>query len=54
VHLFNFDKDIYGQYIEIEFLKKIRDEKKFDNLEALKQQITQDVGIAKNYFKNKI
>lgn len=54
VHLFDFAQDIYGQFIEVEFLKKIRDEKKFDNLEALKQQITQDVGIAKNYFKNKV
>lgn len=51
VHLFNFDKNIYGWYIEIEFLKKIRNEKKFDNLEALKQQIIQDVAIAKSYFK---
>lgn len=51
VHLFNFDRNIYGRYIEIKFLRKIRDEKKFDNLENLKQQITQDVIIAKNYFK---
>lgn len=51
VHLLDFDQNIYGQFIEIEFLKKIRDEKKFDNLEALKQQITKDVIIAKNFFK---
>ncbi|MFZ0220053.1 MAG: bifunctional riboflavin kinase/FAD synthetase [Candidatus Aquirickettsiella sp.] len=51
VHLFDFEQIIYGQFIEIEFLKKIRNEKKFDNLEALKQQITKDVAIAKNYFK---
>ncbi len=50
VHLFDFDQNIYGRFIEIEFLKKIRDEKKFDNLELLKQQITQDIAIAKNYF----
>lgn len=50
VHLFDFDQNIYGRFIEIEFLKKIRDEKKFDSLEALKQQIIQDVAIAKNYF----
>jgi riboflavin kinase/FMN adenylyltransferase len=51
VHLFNFDQNIYGRFIEIEFLKKIRDEKKFNNLEALKQQITKDVAIAKDFFK---
>lgn len=50
-HLFDFDQNIYGRFIEIEFLKKIRDEKKFDSLEALKQQISQDVASAKNYFK---
>jgi|EndMetStandDraft_5_1072996.scaffolds.fasta_scaffold02667_2 riboflavin kinase/FMN adenylyltransferase len=50
VHLFDFDQNIYGQFIEIEFLKKIRDEKKFDSLEALKQQIAKDVIAAKNYF----
>lgn len=53
VHLLDFDQNIYGQFIEIEFLKKIRDEKKFDNLEALKQQITKDVAIAKKYFREK-
>lgn len=50
VHLFDFDQNIYGRFIEVEFLKKIRDEEKFDNLEALKRQITKDVAIAKNYF----
>lgn len=51
VHLFDFDQNIYGRFIEIEFLKKIRNEKKFDDLEALKQQITKDVAIAKDFFK---
>jgi riboflavin kinase / FMN adenylyltransferase len=50
VHLLDFNKDIYTRFIEIEFLKKIRDEKKFDSLEALKQQIAKDVMLAKNYF----
>lgn len=53
VHLLNFDQNIYGRFIEIEFLKKIRDEKKFDNLEALKQQITKDVAMTENYFREK-
>ena len=51
VHLLDFNQNIYGQFIEIQFLKKIRDEKKFDNLEALQQQITKDVATAKNFFK---
>ena len=51
VHLLGLDQNVYARFIEIEFLKKIRDEKKFDNLEALKQQIIKDVAIAKNFFK---
>lgn len=42
VNIFNFDEDIYNQEIEIEFYEKIRDEQKFDNLSALKNQLTID------------
>ncbi|MFK5894523.1 MAG: bifunctional riboflavin kinase/FAD synthetase [Pseudomonadota bacterium] len=51
VHLFDFDQDLYGQLVHVEFLHKIRDEKKFDSFELLKQQILHDVEIAKEYFK---
>ena len=34
LHLFNFDKDIYGQLLTVEFKKFIRNEKKFDGLDA--------------------
>ncbi len=50
VHLLDFNKTIYGSYIEVEFLKKIRAEKKFDSLQSLQQQIADDVVIAKSYF----
>ncbi|MES2997925.1 MAG: bifunctional riboflavin kinase/FAD synthetase [Pseudomonadota bacterium] len=50
VHLLDFNKDIYGTYLEIEFLKKIRDEKKFGSLEDLKKQISEDVIVSKKYF----
>lgn len=50
VHLFNFNETIYGARLQVEFLKKIRDEKKFDSLDALKIQITEDATIAKRYF----
>ena len=43
VHLFNFSSDIYGHYLEVIFLDKIRDEKRFENLDALKTQIALDV-----------
>ena len=41
-HIFDFDEDIYGLDIEITFLSKIRDEKRFDSLEDLKIQLTKD------------
>lgn len=47
VHIFNFQKSIYGQNIEITFIKKIRDEKKFRNKEKLLQQIRKDEKQAK-------
>lgn len=42
VHLFNFDKDIYDQNIEVFLLHYIREEQKFESLEALKSRLNQD------------
>lgn len=42
VNLFNFNKDIYGERIRLSFHKRIRDEVKFENLEALKEQLKED------------
>lgn len=50
VHLFNFNRDIYGQHMRIDFLHKIRGEQKFPNFEALKNQIAVDAESAKRYF----
>ena len=47
VNIFDFKKEIYGKRIKVEFVKKIRDEKKFDSLDDLKKQIAKDVNIAK-------
>ena len=41
-HIFNFDKDIYDKEIKISFVDFVRDDKKFDNFEALKQQLAAD------------
>ena len=51
VFIFNFDQQVYGQSAQVTFIKKIRDEKKFDSFDQLKQQIDQDVLDAKAYFK---
>jgi len=42
VHIFDFDEDIYGKEITISFIDRIRDEKKFENLESLREQLTKD------------
>ena len=49
-HIIDFNKDIYGKKIEVFFLKKIRDEKKFESVELLKQQIAKDMQTTKEYL----
>ena len=50
VHLFDFDEMIYGRFITVEFLHKIRDEVKFESVPELVLEIDNDVKIAKKYF----
>jgi riboflavin kinase/FMN adenylyltransferase len=50
VHLFDFDSSIYGTNLDIEFCMKLRDEKKFESFELLKQQIERDAGQARQFF----
>lgn len=49
VHIFDFNQNIYGQRLEVAFLEKLRDEKKFSSIEELKYQINQDMMIAKQW-----
>ena len=49
-HLFNFNADIYGCYVEVHFKQKIRDEVRFASLEALQTQIKADVEVSKRIF----
>ncbi|CAN5720897.1 bifunctional riboflavin kinase/FAD synthetase [soil metagenome] len=46
-HLFDFDGDLYGQRIEVEFVARLRDEEKFDNLPALVAQMDRDAAQAR-------
>lgn len=48
VYIFDFNKDIYGENICIEFIKKIRDEVKFNSIEELEIQIKKDVEYSKS------
>jgi len=50
VHLFDFDRDIYGAQVQVLFLKKLRDEQKFSDLDMLRAQIEQDCIAAKEFF----
>ena len=50
VHLLEFDGDLYGQYIELEFVAFLRDEQRFPSLDALKAQIGLDVEHARVIF----
>jgi len=51
VHLFDFDQEIYGAYVQVDFMHKIRAEQRFDSLEGLIAQIQRDARQAKQYFE---
>lgn len=52
VHLFDFEGDLYNQMISVRFIKKIRNEHKFDNFDELKRQIQMDAGLARDILAN--
>ncbi|MBS3964884.1 MAG: bifunctional riboflavin kinase/FAD synthetase [Methylomonas sp.] len=49
-HLFDFNRDIYGCYVEVHFKAKLRDEMRFSSLDALKRQIGHDIASAHAVF----
>jgi riboflavin kinase/FMN adenylyltransferase len=52
VHVLDFNGDLYGKHMHVEFLHKIRDEMKFESLDALKAQIALDIEVARDFFQN--
>lgn len=52
VHLFDLNDDIYGRYLNVNFLHKLRDEEKFDSLEELKERMYLDLQEAREFFKD--
>ncbi|CAK0739808.1 bifunctional riboflavin kinase/FMN adenylyltransferase [Gammaproteobacteria bacterium] len=50
VHLFDFCGDLYGRHVEIDFLRKLRDERRFSSFEELRTQILIDAEEAKAFF----
>lgn len=51
VHIFGFNKNIYGKDLEIQFIKKIRDEKKFASPQLLAEHIKKDAHLAQSCFR---
>lgn len=49
--MLDFEGDLYGQSIRVEFYRRLRDEIRFDSLEALKHQIETDAESVRAYFK---
>lgn len=54
VHLLDFRGNIYGRHLEVEFLRRLRDQIRFSSLEALSEQIARDVAVAREYFTHQI
>jgi riboflavin kinase / FMN adenylyltransferase len=50
VHLFDFDRDIYGHHVRVEFRLRLRDERRFESVDALRAQIHDDAQRARAYF----
>jgi riboflavin kinase / FMN adenylyltransferase len=50
VHLFDHDSDLYGEHLRVRFLKKLRDEEKYDGLPALQAAIARDARQAREFF----
>jgi riboflavin kinase/FMN adenylyltransferase len=53
VHLFDFQRDIYGQQLRVEFCAHLRAEQKFPTLEALREQIARDSAAARAVFSSR-
>jgi riboflavin kinase/FMN adenylyltransferase len=51
VHLLDFEGDLYGHELEVEFLFRVRDERKFAGLEELKQQLARDVEAVRQWIE---
>ena len=49
--LLDFEGDLYGQTLRLEFFQRLRDEMRFDTLDALRSQIAADAEATRQYFE---
>ena len=52
VFIFDFNREVYGQRVQVNFLHKIRDEMDFESVDSLIEQIRRDVTSARRYFSS--
>ena len=52
VHILDFDSDIYGKEVQLQFVKRIRDEQQFGGLEELKDQLKMDEKSTRSVLEN--
>jgi len=52
VYIFNFHQSIYGRYLQIQFIKKIRQERKFDSWQSLAKQVQKDIIFTQRLFSH--
>ncbi len=52
VHVLDFNGDLYDKHVHVEFMHKIREEMKFENLDALKAHIAKDITVARSFFNS--
>ncbi|NLB79734.1 MAG: bifunctional riboflavin kinase/FAD synthetase [Clostridiaceae bacterium] len=50
-HMLDYNEDIYGKNIEVCFIRKLRDEKKYESIDALKKQVADDIKKTKSYWE---
>ena len=47
VHVFDYDGDLYGRYLDVDFVRRLRDERRFESLDALVEQMHRDAAEAR-------